>query len=390
MATAVIKIRFFNITEMYELYLTEIHIIIIYYTYYSSVLIEDYLLKSPVRNNFLILSKYKVTLVFLFLFCCLFAEEIPNRLTPGDTIIFVAPSGGLDNKRISRAKRRLEKRGYIVLYADDLLRSHGYLGGTDDRRVEEFMDAWKNPNVKAIFPGTGGYGTTRILDKIDFNMIKENPKILVGFSDITGLHLAINKMAELITFHTPSPMYGLGSIGNLSPVSDHYFWKAIEQDNPNGYIIDVKPFDLDESIITLHGGKGRGELIGGNLSLINTLMGTPYEIETDGKILFIEDVGEAPYRIDRYLSQLRLAGKLDNLKGVILGKFTRRADEPPDDKNSFSMMEVLEQYFSHLGVPVLANFPIGHHKYNISLPIGILAELDADKQIIQILHNPTK
>jgi muramoyltetrapeptide carboxypeptidase len=143
-------------------------------------------------------------------------------------------------------------------------------------------------------------------------------------------------------------------------------------------------------MITLHGGKGIGKLIGGNLSLINTLMGTPYEIETNGKILFIEDVGEAPYRIDRYFSQLKLAGKFDHVTGIILGKFTRRASEPPDDENSFTMMEILEQYFSHLGIPVLANFPIGHYKNNISFPIGIMAELDADKQIIRILENPTK
>ena len=162
------------------------------------------------------------------------------------------------------------------------------------------------------------------------------------------------------------------------------------KDNPNGYTIDPKDFELEDSIITLHGGKGKGKLIGGNLSLINTLMGTPYEIETKGRILFIEDVGEAPYRIDRYFSQLKMAGKFDHLEGVIIGKLTRRPTEPSDDENSFTMMEVLEQYFSKLGVPVLANFPIGHYKHNISLPIGIMAEIDADKQLIHILVNPTQ
>ena len=213
---------------------------------------------------------------------------------------------------------------------------------------------------------------------------------MVGFSDITGLHLAINKMTGLTTFHTPSPMYGLGSEENLSLISDYYFWQAIEANNPDGYTIDVKLFELGESVITLHGGKEKGELIGGNLSLINALMGTPYEIETNGKIIFLEDVGEAPYRIDRYFSQLRMAGKFDHLKGAILGKFTRRAKEPPDDDNSFTMMRVLEQYFSNLGVPVIANFPIGHYKYNVSFPIGVMAEIDADKQTVRILENPTQ
>ena len=288
------------------------------------------------------------------------------------------------------AKKRLEDRGYVTVQADDIFRQNGYLGGTDKRRAEEFMAGWTNQNIKAIFPGTGGYGTTRILDQLDYDIIKNNPKVLVGFSDITGLHLAINKMTGLTTFHTPSPMYGLGSEENLSPISDYYFWQAIEENNPNGYTIDVKLFELGESVITLHGGKGKGELIGGNLSLINILMGTPYEIETKGKILFIEDVGEAPYRIDRYFSQLRMAGKFDHLKGVILGKFTRRATEPPDDDNSFTMMGVLEQYFSNLGVPVIANFPVGHYKYNVSFPIGVMAEIDADKQTVRILENPTQ
>ncbi len=314
----------------------------------------------------------------------------PSHLTPGDTIIFVAPSGSLDSTRMELARKRLEDRGYITIQSADLFRSWGYLGGSDERRAKELMDAFKNKSVNAIFPGTGGYGTTRILDLLDYEIIRKNPKILIGFSDITGLHLAINKKTDLIMFHTPSPMYGLGSENNLSPISDYYFWKAVEQDNPNGYTIDLEPFGLKDSVIIIHPGIGTGQLIGGNLSLINTLMGTPYEIDTDGKILFIEDVGEAPYRIDRYLSQLKMGGKLDHLQGVILGKFTRRSDEIPDDPKSFKMIEVLKQYFSDLGVPVLANYPVGHYKYNVTLPIGALVRIDAEKKLINILQSPTK
>jgi len=332
----------------------------------------------------------KIVLCLVVMSSLALSKNKPERLSPGDTILFIAPSGNLKQDRMALAKKRLEDRGYVTVQAHDIFRQYGYLGGKDKRRTEEFMAGWIDPRIKAIFPGTGGYGTTRILDQLDYDIIKNNPKILVGFSDITGLHLAINKMTGLTTFHTPSPMYGLGSEDYLSPISDHYFWQAIEANSPNGYTIDVKLFELGESVITLHGGKEKGVLIGGNLSLINTLMGTPYEIETKGKILFIEDVGEAPYRIDRYFSQLRMAGKFDHLKGVILGKFTRRATEPPDDDNSFTMMAVLEQYFSNLGVPVIANFPIGHYKYNVTFPIGIMAEIDADKQTVKILENPTQ
>lgn len=343
---------------------------------------------SPLRKGNTLINIRII--IFLAISVLLFSKDYPIRLVPGDTILFVAPSGPLDKTRMTLAKKRLEERGYVTLQTEDIFHKHGYLGGTDNRRINEFMGAWENPHVKAIFPGTGGYGVSRILDLIDYDVIKNNPKILIGFSDITGLHLAINKMTGLITFHTPNPMYGLGNEENLSLVSDYFFWNAIEKNNPNGYTIDLGPYDLKDSIITLHGGKEKGELIGGNLSLINTLMGTPYEIDTEGKILFLEDVGEAPYRIDRYLSQLKMGGKLDNLQGVILGKFTRRSDELPDDPDSFTMIEVLEQYFSQLGVPVLANYPVGHYKYNVTLPVGIMAEIDADKKLIQILESPTK
>ncbi len=343
----------------------------------------------------------RMSMMLIFLLICVSCYSIPPvvehsndlllpaPLTPGDTILFVAPSGPLDSARILLAKQRLEERGYAVIHSKDILRSRGYLGGSDKRRAEELMNAFKRPGVKAIFPGTGGYGTTRILDQLDYALIRNNPKTLIGFSDISALHLAINKMARLVTFHTPNPMYGLGSENNLSPLSEHYFWKVLVGNHPNGYIIELDSFGLTDSVIVINGGKCSGELIGGNLSLINTLMGTKYEIDAHGKILFIEDVGEAPYRIDRFLSQLKLAGIFENVNGIILGKFTRRSDEPPDDPESFSMREVLEQYFSELDVPVIANYPIGHYKDNISLPLGVPAELDADNKIIRLLTSPT-
>lgn len=343
----------------------------------------------------------RISMMLVFLLVCVSCYLIPRvaehsndlllpaPLTPGDTILFVSPSGPLDSARIFLAKQRLEERGYAVIHSRDILRSRGYLGGSDKRRAEELMNAFKSPGIKAIFPGTGGYGTTRILDRLDYQIIRDNPKILIGFSDITALHLAINKMTGLVTFHTPNPMYGLGSENNLSTASAHYFWKALEDNNPKGYTIELDSFELSDSIIVINKGKGTGELIGGNLSLISTLMGTKYEIDAHGKILFIEDVGEAPYRIDRFLSQLKLAGIFENVNGIILGKFTRRSDEPPDDPESFSMREVLEQYFSELDVPVIANYPVGHYKDNISLPIGVPAELDADNKIIRLLTSPT-
>jgi len=320
----------------------------------------------------------------------------PAPIEPGDTIMFIAPAGDLNEKRMALAKQRLEDMGFITKQADDLFRKHGYLAGTDERRAEELMQAFTDPQVDAIFPGTGGYGTTRILDRLDYKTIRKNPKMLIGFSDITGLHIAINQKAGLMTFHSPNPQYGLGSEGNFTDFSATYFWRAILKSSyydkdgnrlPEGWTYEY-PEDVPAPQ-TLAPGKARGRLIGGNFSLVAPTMGTPYEIDTRGKILFLEDVGEAPYRIDRYLSNLRLAGKFDDLNGVILGKFTRTEKED-EDPSAFGIRTVFEQYFADLGVPVIYDFPAGHHRFNATLPIGAMVELDATEQgcRITVLENP--
>jgi muramoyltetrapeptide carboxypeptidase len=269
------------------------------------------------------------------------------------------------------------------------------------------MGAFRDPKVNAIFPGTGGYGTTRIVDKLDYDVIRRNPKILVGFSDITGLHIAINQKTGLVTFHSPNPEWGLGVDRNLMPFAAKWFWRAIlEKDYTDigagkrsaGYTIFThsgapnlldKLFEEVPKPVTMHGGKGRGQLIGGNVSVLHALMGTPYEIETDGKILFLEDVGEAPYRVDRMLNTLRLAGKFDRLAGVILGQFTAREEEAKWDDDA-SIDDVLKDYFGKLDVPVVSHFPLGHVRYNATLPVGAMAELNGDAQTLRILENPVR
>ena len=273
------------------------------------------------------------------------------------------------------------------------------------RRAEELNAAFRSPDVDAIFPGTGGYGSTRILERLDFDMIQHNPKVLVGFSDITALHSAINQRTGLVTFHSPNPMWGLGNEDNLSPFSAHWFWRALLADryppgelgytiSPLGWIDSATNAVLKKECelelpITVHGGRAEGRLIGGNLSLVAALMGTPYEIDTTDKILFLEDVGEAPYRVDRMLCTMRLAGRLSRLRGVVLGQFTRRKNEDTSDEIR-TIDDVLDEYFSQLGIPVVKNFPLGHHRCNATLPVGVLCELDADKQTIRLLENPVR
>ncbi len=325
----------------------------------------------------------------------------PKALAPGDTVMIVAPAKYLDKGRVALAKQRLEEMGFKVKIPAGLFRKKGFLGGSDEERAGELMAAFADPEIDAIFPGTGGYGTTRIVDKLDYDVIRRNPKILVGFSDITGLHIAINQKTGLVTFHSPNPEWGLGTEKNLSPFAAKWFWRAIlakEYGSEAGYLIrthagdppqlgDDKLFDGVPRAHTMHGGKGRGRLIGGNLSVMHAMMGTPFEIETDGKLLFIEDVGEAPYRVDRMLQTMRLAGKFDHVAGVILGQFTARSEEAAWDEDA-SVDEVLRDFFGKLKVPVVTHFPIGHVRYNATLPVGAMAELDGDAQTVRIVENP--
>ena len=313
----------------------------------------------------------------------------PPALLVGDTIAFCAPSGFLDSVRMSLAKTRLEEKGFYIIQEDSIYRRWGYLAGTDTQRASELMSYFEDKSVRAIFPGTGGYGSTRILSMLDYDIIKSNPKIFIGFSDITALHIAFNQLANLITFHTPNPMYGLGSKKGLDPISELYFWSLLMNSDDNYEI----PFDLygdSLKVQTMVPGIASGKLVGGNLSLICSTMGSVYEAKTMGSILFIEDVGEAPYRIDRYLSELKLAGKLDRVNGIIIGRFSRREAEAPDRSTDFKMHQVFQQYFSKMKVPVIFNFPSGHGSKNVSLPLGCIVEINTVYETFKVLEPPIK
>lgn len=322
----------------------------------------------------------------------------PAALRPGDTIALVSPAYPADAARIKQARERLELLGFKTKEMPNLFTRWGYLAGSDEQRAEAFMAAFRDPEVKAVFPGTGGYGVTRMLDRLDYNVIRANPKILLGSSDITGLHLAIWKHCGLMTFHGPNSMYGLGGASGLHPFAERYLWRAVRADSyfdaegrktAPGWTYELTPDTVttdSERLVTLSPGKGRGRLIGGNLSLVAALIGTPYEIETRGMILMLEDVGEAPYRVDRMLSQLRLAGKLDGVSGVVLGRWRDCVADP--GKPTFSVEEVFEQYFKDRPYPVLLQFPMGHVRPNATWPVGAMAELDADRQTLIVLEDP--
>ena len=333
-----------------------------------------------------------VLLASLFVTTTMQAEEAaaefvkPKALEPGDTIMFVAPAGELIEERIQLAAERLREMGFKVIVPDDLFRVRGYLAGPDERRAEELMQAFTDPEVDAIFPGTGGYGTMRILELLDYEKIAANPKVFIGFSDITGLHLALQAKCGMVTFHSPNPSWGLGNEQNLHPFSAKYFWRnLLEEQNraEQGFLYEMPD---DDPIHAVSAGVGEGPLTGGNLSLVAALTGTEYAIDTAGKVLFLEDVREAPYRVDRMLCQMRLAGALDQPAAVILGKFTRSNPDPGE--SSLGIEEVFDDYFADAPYPVIKNFSMGHTLRNATLPVGARVRVDADRLKVRLLENP--
>lgn len=320
----------------------------------------------------------------------------PRALRSGDTIAIVVPASPVNRERLDRAIARYEQLGFRIKTYGDLYRQHGYLAGDDTTRAQELMTAFTDPEVAAVFPARGGTGVTRLLDMLDYNAIRRHPKIFAGFSDNTALHLALQSQTGLVTFHSPHPMDGLGVEAGLSDLSDRTYWGALLADSyydstgklkQAGYEVPLTQAER-KAITQRHAGVARGRLVGGNLALVTALMGTPYEIDTTNNILLLEDVGEPPYRIDRFLSQLKLAGKLDVLSGVLLGQFTDCV--PLDEKPSLTMETIFQDYFGKLGIPVLQNFPTGHCRDNATLPLNVPVELDADSGRLTILENPVR
>lgn len=310
----------------------------------------------------------------------------PPALAPGDTVAFVAPAGPANPELVAKAKERFEALGFKVQVPPTLTtRKDRYLAGSDADRAAELNAAIKDPAVKAVVAIKGGYGLTRILDRIDYPAIRANPKLLVGFSDLTALHLAVAKECRLVTVHAPMPQFALwkpdadGGVG----YSNDLFWRTVRADRyPTAAGFPV-PLPADRPKPTaLVPGVARGRLVGGNLSLIAATVGTKYQIEPDGNILLLEDTGEKAYRVDRMLSQLRLAGLLDRFAGVLVGTF--------DGADDAELAAVLKDYFGGFKGPVLVGFPVGHTAYNATLPHGGRVELNADAGTLTLLEPPVR
>lgn len=298
----------------------------------------------------------------------------PKRLQKGDTIGIVSPSSPPGREELEKSLDFLDELGLKWKFGKHAKNIHGYLAGTDKERLEDIEMMFEDPEVKGIICSSGGYGAGRIVSQIDLNIVKENPKIFWGFSDITFLHTAIGMSANLVTFHGPmlGPNIGKDTFEALSKKMFQQLFAPLELH----YTEDISPLEV------INKGVGQGELTGGNLSLLARTIGTEFEIDTVGKLLLIEDIGEEPARIDGLLNQLHMAGKFKDLEGVVVGDF---ADTETKKKWTLTLDQVLDDYFKPLKVPVVKGFKIGHCEPHFTVPLGVEAKLDANEKTLTIL-----
>lgn len=308
--------------------------------------------------------------------------HIPKPLRKGDTIGLISASGATPPEKLQQAIESVEKLGFNVIVGETCRERHGYLAGPDELRAKEVNQMFRDPAIDGIFCIRGGYGATKILPLLDFDMIKKNPKVFAGYSDVTALHIAFNQIGNFVTYHTPMP-----STEFIQSKMDDYTWNYFIQNVTNvdwsGHLLANPP---GQPMTTLVSGETTGQLIGGNLTLVTASLGTPYEIDTKGKILFLEDIDESEQRVDRMLTQLQLAGKLDDAVGFLLGAWTNCGSENPEHpKRSLPLRTIFHEIIVPLKKPTLMDVTCGHCLPTMSLPLGRTIHLDADSQIIKVV-----
>ncbi len=312
----------------------------------------------------------------------------PPKLNPGDTVGLITPASPLfeAHQVIIEAVEKMKNLGYEVKLGNNIYKKWGYLAGSDEERLEDIHMMFADQEVKAIIAIRGGYGTGRLLKFLDYDLIRKNPKIIHGYSDITSLLIGIHQMTGLVTFHGPV------AISTYTDYTTKYFYKALSNTEPIGEIEDA-PYEANlqtsNRVWTIQGGVGSGRLTGGNLTLIASLMGTPYEIDTKDKLLFIEEVGEEPQVLDRYLTQLDNAGKLEQCKGIVFDRM--KSVHPADFKSSYystlSKEEIIADRIKRYKIPACIGLSLGHIANKPTLPLGVECKLDADKGRLTILES---
>jgi len=304
----------------------------------------------------------------------------PEILCPGDTIGIITPASQMKLEKLNLGVKYLQNLGYKILLGDHVQDSYGYLAGKDVDRIHDLHQMFANPEVKAIISSRGGYGTPRLLDEIDYDLIAQNPKLFVGYSDLTALQLAIWQKISLVTFS--GPMVAVEMAAGIESFTEESFWPLICDDQIN----KLFSMESNDSLQVLKPGKAQGFLLGGCLSLISCVIGTKHQPDFSGSILILEDIGEQPYRIDRYLCQMRSAGIFEQVNGIILGQFIDCVDEEGAPTLTFD--EIFEDFFGSLSIPVIKNFPYGHSSKKFTIPFGVNVEINTSIPQVKLLESP--
>ncbi len=304
----------------------------------------------------------------------------PPRLRPRDLVGLVSPaSAPSSSEMIEKGVHYLEQLGYAVKVGQHAANVNGYLAGTDEQRAADLNDMIHDRAVKAIIAVRGGYGSARILSLIDYKSLKQHPKIIVGYSDLTALQLAIFCRTGLVTFS--GPMSGVEMWENIDPYTEEHFWRVVTSKSRVGLLKNPS----DDPLKLLRAGKAPGRILGGNLATLCALLGTSFTPGYKDSILVLEDVDEAPHRIDRMLTQLQQTNVLGKIAGLVFGKFVDCVPTDPK-KPHLTVDQVLEACAQRVNVPVLGNLQYGHIPKKLTLPMGVKARIDADKGTIEVLE----
>jgi muramoyltetrapeptide carboxypeptidase len=296
-------------------------------------------------------------------------EDIMKVVSKNSTVGIISPAWIPIDDRLEAGIQYLENKGFKVKIGSNVGKKHAYFAGSDKERLNDIHQMFKDPEVDFIVCARGGWGGLRLVDKINYDLIRKNPKLFVGYSDITTLQLALWTKSGIPSLS--GPMVGVEMGKGILPFTEQHFWDQIHNTTAE-YKFDY----TKTNTMVLNTGQSQGTLLGGCLSLVCHLLGTPYSPDYSGAILFLEDVGEKPYKIDRYFAHLKQAGVFDQIDGLILGDFV---DCDPEEKEvSFQLDEILNDYFSGMPFPVLKNFPYGHGDLKFSMPVGVKTILDTE------------
>ena len=307
----------------------------------------------------------------------------PRRLAAGDTIGLVSPSGptrpeggGTTPDSVDRTRQRLHQIGFRTVVAPHAFDARGYLAGADADRAADLQHMLENPAVHGVLCIRGGYGVHRVLDRLDYHAIGRQPKVVIGYSDITALHLALHTQCRFVTFHGPMA----GALAQTDPHDFLELVRAVARPEPLGRLVNPPGAPAIETLVP---GVAEGPLIGGNAAILTALLGTRFAPETRdfrGTILFLEDVGDKLYRLDRKLAHLRLAGIFEEVAGIVIGE----CRYTPETEGTLSLRQILDDHIVPLGKPAIYGLACGHGTYHLTLPIGVRARLDAAERSLSV------